>query len=98
MEPYQYEGIEKPLLLRRLVWRALTEGLITHRDAKEVFSTDEFEEPGTELSGPSLRQIARLPREERHRVISAATWEVDEAEVELWDTGTIGSLESEDEP
>lgn len=94
LEPYQYEGVEEPLLLRRLVWRALTEGIINIRDAKEICPAYEFEEVGAESAELSLRQIARLPKEERHRLIAAALVEIDEAETEVWDVTAPDAAEA----
>lgn len=95
LEPYQYEGTEEPLLLRRLVWRALTEGIISAREAKEIYPAYESEKGTLDALEPSLRQIAQLPRDERHRLIAAAHLEVDEAEVELWDAASCDALNGE---
>jgi Zn-dependent peptidase ImmA (M78 family)/transcriptional regulator with XRE-family HTH domain len=85
-EPYRYEGREEPLLLRRLVWRALTEGIISSRDAEEICPDYEHPYEAAIRSKPSLRDLARLPREERHRILQSAQVEVDRAEVEDWDS------------
>ncbi len=79
-EPYAYEGKEEPMLLRRLVSRALTEGVISSSDAARI-------SPGCELaeSPLSLRELARWPREDRHQFLSGSAWSVDEDEVAEWD-------------
>ena len=97
-EPYQYRGTEEPLLLHRLVWRALTEGIITQRDAKQIDPSHDFDTPSAGDQGPSLRQIARFPREERHKLMAAATVEVDAEEVAVWDATTSDETDSLTEP
>ena len=95
-EPHQYEGTEEPLLLRRLVWRALTEGIISERDAKEIDPSHDFVTSEAGGQERSLKQIARLPREKRHRLMAAAVVEVDAEEVAVWDATTSDETDSTD--
>ena len=96
IEPYQYEGREEPLLLRRLVWRALTERIISPRDAQEIWPDYEHDTEPIVESKLSLRDLARLPREERHRILMLTEVEVERAEVEEWDS--IAGEDGESEP
>lgn len=85
-EPYSYEGIEEPVLLRRLIWRALTEGIISQSEASELCPEFEFErEPKMESGRMSLRELARMNRGQRDQALSKAHFEVDPEEVRAWD-------------
>jgi len=35
-EPYDYEGVRGPILFRRLLWRALEEGIVSRYEAREL--------------------------------------------------------------
>lgn len=94
-EPYRYEGREEPLLLRRLVWRALTEGIITSRDAEEICPDYEHSYEAAIQSRLSLRDLARLPREERHLILETAEIESERAEVEAWESLSGEGIESD---
>lgn len=79
LEPYPYEAMEEPILLRRLVSRAVTERIMSSTDAERICPG--FETAPAEVS---LRQLARLPRDERNRTLSEAHWGVDQYEVDEW--------------
>jgi Zn-dependent peptidase ImmA (M78 family)/transcriptional regulator with XRE-family HTH domain len=85
-EPYAYEGIEEPILLKRLVCRALSEGIISESEARELCPEVEFErEPKEEPEQISLRELAHISRGQRDKVLSEAHLEVDPEDVRAWD-------------
>ena len=92
-EPFRYEATESPTLLRRLVFRALGERVITSEEADRL-------SPGSAGSGAqapavrvSLRALARRPLEERHRAILAGEIGVDIEETEEWDLAAGDDLD-----
>ncbi len=87
-EPFQYEAAESPTLLRRLVLRALAEGIITSEEANRLHPGSSGGESEA-IADRSLRDLARRPIEERHRAIEAAGFTVEADEVAAWD-GTAG--------
>lgn len=92
VEPYQCEFVEEPLMLRRLVWRALTEKVLSSSDAQELYpGYERSEEARLESATYTLRDLVRLNVEERQDLLEKAEIEVDMSEVEEWD-----SLPSED--
>jgi Zn-dependent peptidase ImmA (M78 family) len=95
IEPVRYEGKEEPMLLRRLVSRAVIEGIISSRDAADICPNYESGYETGRESELSLRELARLPRDERHRILASAQMEVDVPEVEAWDSATCDHVDSE---
>lgn len=93
-EPYQCEFIEEPLMLRRLVWRALTEDVLSASDAQELY-------PGYERSNEArlqsrrytLRDLVQLNIDERHKLMQEADVEVDLAETAEWDAVSSEELD-----
>lgn len=65
-EPVDYEGLEAPALLRRLLWRAIAERAITHQEAIAVIPELDAE-PEARLTAeqPTFRELARMNRSQR---------------------------------
>lgn len=71
-EPHSLEK-ERPTGLKRNVYRALSEGLISRRDATHLLDTD-FEESASPVPTTAARRLhglLRLPLEERRRILEA---------------------------
>ena len=83
-EPFRYERTESPTLLRRLVFRALGERMITSEEADRL-SSGSAGGAQAPTARVSLRALARRPLEERHRTILAGEIGVDVEEAEAWD-------------
>ena len=92
-EPFAYERTESPTLLRRLVLRALTERMITPEEADRLYPGSASDAPQARSGRSSLRDLARLPLEERHQAIRAAGISVDADEIEAWDETAGDGLE-----
>ena len=87
-EPIECQMSESPALFRRLVLRALTEGMITAEEADHL-QPGVTADIGTGLGARTyLRDLARRPLEERHRVLRDATASVDADELEAWDANS----------
>lgn len=90
-EPHPLEN-ERPTWLKRSVYHALSEGLISRRDAMQLLGND-FEEsaaPHQTMAARRLRALARLPLEERRRLLeeqSQAAGDVfaDDPEAKKWE-------------
>lgn len=97
LEPYSYEGVEEPLLFRRLLWRALDEGIVSKHEAREML-------PGYDLAPEarlgeaelSLNELARLGPEQRAEAIRRRPPEVDMDELQLWQLGTAADLDEDE--
>ena len=92
-EPFAYERTESPTLQRRLVLRALTERMITPEEADRLYPGSASDAPQAQSGRSSLRDLARLPLEERHQAIRAAGISVDADEIEAWDETAGDGLE-----
>ena len=84
-EPFPYTASESPALFRRLLLRALAERLIASEDADRFYPGINDNQRGSETR-PSLRDLARRPPEERHRVLRGVPVAVDPHEIAAWDT------------
>lgn len=88
-EPYDYEGVEEPLLFRRLLWRALEEGILSPREACELLpGYDMAPEASLGDAEPSLSELARLGPEQRAEAVRRRRPEVDLTELSEWEAGT----------
>ena len=85
-EPVQYEGNESPALLRRLVLRAMSEGLMTSEEADRLYPDVLTSSQRAAETHSSLRDLARRSLEERHRVVRDTPVMVDSDEAVAWDT------------
>ena len=92
-EPFAYARTESPTLLRRLVLRALSERMITPEEADRLYPGSASDAPQARSGRSSLRDLARLPLEERHQAIRAAGISVDADEIEAWDETAGDGLE-----
>ncbi|GAB4333654.1 MAG: XRE family transcriptional regulator [Dehalococcoidia bacterium] len=96
-EPYGYEGVEEPLLFRRLLWRALEEGIVSRNEAREMLPgfdmTPEARLGDAELS---LSELARLGPEQRSEAIRRRPPEVDMQELSTWELATVADLAEKD--
>lgn len=96
-EPYAYQGVEEPLLFRRLLWRALEEGIVSRSEAREML-------PGYEMSPEatlgeaelSLSELARMGAEQRVEAVRRRPPEVDVDELSAWEAGTSADLDEDD--
>ena len=96
-EPYSYDAVEEPLLMRRLVWRALTERVITRDDASTISpGYDEEPEARLEKADLSLRDLARQPIALRHEVIRQHPPFESQAELEDWERVEVEDLYNEE--
>lgn len=75
-EPAEFEGKERPTRLRRMVLRALAEGIVTPATAEELYPGSTAEAAGPVRRRPSPYQSAvdvmRLPKTERDRILAEA--------------------------
>jgi Zn-dependent peptidase ImmA (M78 family)/transcriptional regulator with XRE-family HTH domain len=96
-EPYEYEGVEEPLLFRRLLWRALEEGVVSRREAREMLPGYDMA-PEARLSAAelSLSELARMGAEQRAEAVRRRPPEVDMEELSDWEEGTSGDLDGDD--
>ena len=85
-EPFPYDASEAPALHRRLVFRALAERMITVEEADHLDPGVGHDSARAVKAHISLRDLARRPPEERHRVLRDATVAVEPGETEAWDT------------
>lgn len=98
-EPYRLEAVEEPILVRRLLWRALTERLITASDAHELLpSYEQEEEASLDDDRPSLIDLAKMSLEDRHAILERASIEVDDEDIALWDAIGCDVPTEEDQP
>ena len=73
VEPVRYEGVEEPIMLRRLIARALSESIVSRTEASELFPAYErTREARLEERSFTMRDLANLDVEERHRVLEEA--------------------------
>ena len=84
-EPFLYEGRESPALYRRLVLRALAERMITSEEADRLYPGTSHDSGQMRAAHVSLRDLARSPPEERHRVLRDAQIAVDPDVTDAWD-------------
>ena len=84
-EPFAYEGRESPALYRRLVLRALAERMITSEEAERLYPDARHHSDERRATQVSLRDLARRPPEERHRVLRDAQIAVDPDVTDAWD-------------
>lgn len=85
-EPYKYEGVEEPILFRRLIWRALSEAIISDAEARELCPGFEIEgEREPEPERVTLRQLARMSRAQRETALRDRRIEVELEDVRAWD-------------
>lgn len=85
-EPYDFEGDETPALFRRLIWRALAEGVLTKGEARRILpELEATPEARLVVERPTLRDLVRMPPAERDSLIAALRPEVDMDEVRAWD-------------
>jgi Zn-dependent peptidase ImmA (M78 family)/DNA-binding XRE family transcriptional regulator len=95
VEPYQCEFVEEPLMLRRLVWRALKERVLSPGDAQELYPGYEHsKEARLEVAAYTLRDLARLSVQERHQMLKESNFEVDLSETAEWDVVSSEELET----
>ena len=85
-EPFPYPVRESPVLCQRLVYRALAERMMTSDEADRLYPGIVRDRRRLSAAHVSLRDLARRPPEERHRVLRDALVSVDAAETEAWDT------------
>ena len=84
-EPFSYEGRESPALYQRLVLRALAERMITSEEADRLYPGASHHGEWRSVPEGSLRNLARRPPEERHRVLRDAQIAVDPEVTDAWD-------------
>lgn len=79
-EPYSFEGQEEPQRLRQMTLRALAEGVITEERARELCPEVVTSQPTPKPLGQryTARELMRLPREERNRILAEAAREAEE--------------------
>jgi Zn-dependent peptidase ImmA (M78 family)/transcriptional regulator with XRE-family HTH domain len=88
-EPYDYEGVEEPLLFRRLLWRALEEGIVSRHEARELLpGYDMAPEARLGDAEASLSELARLGSEQRAEAVRRRPPEIDLTELAEWEAGT----------
>ena len=84
-EPFPYAVNETPVLFRRLVSRAFAERMIGPDEADRLYPGVASGWTRSGAAQISLRDLARRPPEQRHRVLhDAAVW-VDRDETDAWD-------------
>ncbi|HZC04418.1 MAG TPA: XRE family transcriptional regulator [Ktedonobacterales bacterium] len=73
-EPYTFEGREEPQRLRQMTLRALAEGVITEERARELCpdAVTPRHTPQPEGRRYTARELMRMPREERNRILATA--------------------------
>ena len=73
-EPVEFIGIEKPMRFKQMVFRALSEGVITSIKAEELFPgiTKELKKEEGEINSRSMKpsDLIKLPYSERLRILS----------------------------
>ncbi len=84
-EPFAYGGRESPALYHRLVLRALAERMITSAEADRLCPDARHHSEQLGVPQGSLRDLARRPPEERHRVLRDAQIAVDPEVTDAWD-------------
>lgn len=79
-EPTSYEGQERASRLSQLVFRALSEGIITPSRAEEILpgvqSDEEIARPELKSLKPSPIELMKLPRTERRKRLAASAAKV----------------------
>ena len=85
-EPYAYDGRESPGLYRRLLLRALAEGVITPEEANRLHPGVSSRAAAAQAPPGALRDLARRPLQERRRVLRRARTTIDPDETQAWDT------------
>ncbi len=94
LEPYSYEGVEEPLLFRRLLWRALDEGIVSKHEAREMLpGYDMAPEARLGEAELSLADLARMGSEQRAEAVRRRPPEVDASELAEWDAGTFSDMD-----
>lgn len=94
VEPVQFEGIEEPMLLRRLLHRALIERVITRDEARVLFPDYDLQpEAALESQRVSFREIVRFPRAERDAILRNALAEVEQSAIDEWNSVDSDGLE-----
>ena len=96
-EPFSYTGMEQPLLFRRLLWRALDEGVVSRREAREMLPGYEWA-PEAQLheAGPSLAELARMGPEQQAEAVRRRPPEVDTSELAEWDADASVALDEDE--
>jgi Zn-dependent peptidase ImmA (M78 family)/transcriptional regulator with XRE-family HTH domain len=96
-EPYQYEGVEEPLLFRRLLWRALGEGIVSRHEAREMLPGYDMA-PEARLGDAelSLSDIARMGSEQHAEAVRRRPPVVDVIELSEWEQGTSSDLHKDE--
>ncbi len=86
VEPYHYVANELPSLFRRLVSHARSKDMITAEEARRLNPETEYDGAAAPESGRSLRDLARLAREERNQVLQDAAIAIDSDQTDDWDS------------
>lgn len=92
-EPYTFEGQEEPQRLRQMTLHAFAEGVITEERAHELCPGAVSPQPASRLPERryTARELMRLPREERDRILALAAAE---AEAEYRTNKELTALEA----
>ena len=79
-EPYSFVGQEEPQHLRQMTLRAFAEGIITEERAHELCpdAVTPQRTPRPEGQRYTARELMRMPRAERNRILAAAAREAEE--------------------
>ncbi len=90
VEPFSFDRIEEPVLLRRLLWRAITERVLTSQQARTVMPELD-REPEARLSSrtPTFRDLAHMGAQERRAaLVIIGEPSVDLEELADWDAAS----------
>lgn len=79
-EPVQLDGTEEPVRLKQMTLRAFSERLITEGKALELCPGCVTPQPASRAPGQryTARDLMKLPREERNRILALASLEAEE--------------------
>lgn len=90
IEPVECAFEEEPRLLRSLVHRAVSEELLSDRDAGELLRERVGPSRESERRRPSFRQLARMSPKERDEILTRSTVESDDSAD--WDATDVAEL------
>jgi len=97
VEPFSFDRTEEPVLLRRLLWRAITERALTSQQAQAVMpELEQKREARLFLKTPAFRDLAQMGAEERRAALAFIGGpSVDLEELAEWDATNDDLVQSE---
>ena len=90
IEPVECAFEEEPRLLRSLVHRAVSEELLSDRDAGQLLHEHAMTSHGAEHRRPSFRELARMSPEERNAILVGSS--VESEDTAAWDATDAAEL------